>query len=377
MAIRKIKNRYYIYYRDQDGKHRTLSLGTSDPEKAQAEHDRLWGLMQSAKVANKLLARHAMIFPDSVIRDIQDADPFPPRVPREKKRLKLKEMIQLAQQYRDISPDAVKSFERFMEWCNSSLKYASDITPQIAVDYLEHKYGDGNGKSFNNNKSALNTIFRCCLVQAEMERSPFECFPNKRVRNVESHRPLTVEEFRMAYAAAREPWRTASLISWHTALRLETCFRLAWEHINENDTPPSITIMPGKTARFGRAVYIPIHPELWERLTAIPRPADNSTPILSQFPPLKEFDRKKARVSYYVGLLRSLGINDNQFGKASFHSLRASFITRCDENDISRSATQGIAGQRSDKITDLYSHDHQSAKQILRLPATGIDTKCM
>lgn len=375
MAIRKIKNRYYIYYRDQDGKHRTLSLGTSDPEKAKIEHDRLYHLIQSAKVTTKILNRHAGIFPEKVAQAMQENNPIPPRVPREKKRLKLTEMIPLALQYRDISPDAVKSFERFVEWCGSQYKLAIDITPQIAFAYLEECYGSGNGKSFNNNKSALNGIFRCCLVQAEMERSPFECFPNKKVRNVENHRPLTVEEFRMAYAAAREPWKTASLISWHTAMRKETCFRLSWAHINEDDQ--SITIMPGKTARFGRAVYIPIHAELWARLKAIPRPANDETPILSQFPPLKEFDRKKKRVTYYVGLLQSLGINDTKAGKASFHSLRASFITRCDEERIARSITRGVVGQVDDKTTDLYSHDHKSARQILTLPAAGIDVDCM
>jgi integrase len=210
-------------------------------------------------------------------------------------------------------------------------------------------------------------------VQAGLAKSPFDSIIDKKVRNVEHHRPLTVEEFRKAYAVAKEPWKTASLISWHTGLRRESCFRLSWSHIDIEDR--SITILPGKTARFGRAVYIPIHPELWERLNFIPRPADNETPILSQFPKIWSWTGGKP--TYYVGLLQSLGIKDSPAGKASFHSLRSSFITQCDENDICRNATQGVVGQRSNKMTDLYSHDHQSAKQILRLPATGIDTKSM
>jgi integrase len=374
MAIRKIKNRYYIYYRDQDGKHRTLSLGTSDPEKAKAEHNRVWALIQSAKVATKALNRHAMIFPDAVVKEIEQANPIPPRVPREKKRLKLNDMIQVAQQYRDIAEDSIKAFDRFIEWCGNRYNYAIEITPQVALEYLEDKYGLGNGKSFNNNKSILNTIFRCCLVRAEMEQSPFACFPNKKVRVVENHRPLSDNEFRLAFDNAIEPWKTASLISWHTALRLESCFRLAWEHISVENDIPSITIVPGKTARFGRAVYIPIHVELWEWLNKLPRPADDKTPILSQFPMVKEWSREN-RVTYYVGLLRSLGINDNKQGKASFHSLRSSFITRCDENGVSRLATRGVAGQVHDNITDLYSHDKRSALAILQLPSVGIFNK--
>lgn len=371
MALRKLKNRYYIYYRDQDGKHRTMSLGTSDPERAKAEHDKLFAMIQSAKTASRLIKRHAGIFPDAVIKEMERNSPIPERVPKEKKRLKLKEMIPLAQQYRDVNKRTAREFGAFIRAIG--LTYADEVTPEIAVAYLDQRFGGGNGKTYNNHKSQLNTIFRCCLIQAGLERSPFDSVINKRVRNVEHHRPLTVEEFRKAYAAAREPWKTASLISWHTGLRKETCFRLSWAHIDEADQ--SITIMPGKTARFGRAVYIPIHPELWERLKAIPRPADDATPILSQFPCVWNWTGGKP--TYYVGLLRSLGIVDSSDGKASFHSLRSSFITQCDENQITRSATQGVVGQRSNKVTDLYSHDRQSAKQILRLPAAGIDTKCM
>lgn len=371
MAIRKLKNRYYIYYRDQDGKHRTLSLGTSDPEKAQAEHDRLWALIQSAKVANKMVARHVMIFPDAVVKEIESSNPIPERVPHEKKRLKLKEMIPLAQQYRDINTRTAREFGAFVKAVG--LTYADEVTPEIAVAYLDQRFGRGNGKTYNNHKSQLNTIFRCCLIQAGLAKSPFDSVINKKVRKVEHHRPLTVDEFRKAYAAAREPWKTASLISWHTALRRESCFRLSWAHINEADQ--SITIMPGKTARFGRAVYIPIHAELWARLKAIPRPADDNTPILSQFPCVWSWTGGKP--TYYVGLLHSLGITDNQQGKASFHSLRVSFITQCDEKNIPRNATRGITGQVDDNTTDLYSHDKVNARRILELPAAGIDTNCM
>ena len=149
-------------------------------------------------------------------------------------------------------------------------------------------------------------------------------------------------------------------------MRQETCFRLAWEHIDPNDTPPSITIVPGKTARFGRAVYIPIHPQLWEHLCQLPRPEDDKTPILSQWQRYARYKGKRG--NYFAELLADLGITNTADGKASFHSLRASFITRCDEAGINRRATKGIAGQTADSITDLYSHDKETAKQILNLP---------
>lgn len=373
MAIRKIKNRYYIYYRDQDGKHRTLSLGTSDPEKAKIEHDRLYHLIQSAKVTTKILNRHAGIFPEKVAQAMQENNPIPPRVPREKKRLKLVDMVEIARRHRDISPRSEKDFLRFVR--KSKCKYADEVTSQIVQHYLDTCYSVGNGKTYNNQKSIINTIFRCCLIQLGLDVSPATRIVNRRVKDedIEHFRNLLQEEFIAAYNAALEPWKTASLIAWHTALRAETCFKLAWRHINE--TERAITIMPGKTGRFGKEVYIPIHSELWERLNAIPRPADDTTPILSQFP--KRRNWTGGTPTYYVGLLKSLNITDTAAGKASFHSLRASFITRCDEQQIVRTATRGVAGQIDDQITDLYSHDKVNARKILELPAAGIDTKSM
>ena len=244
-------------------------------------------------------------------------------------------------------------------------KYADEITPQIALEYLERNYGKSSGKTYNNVKTALNTVFKLCLVESGLSQSPFEVVINRRVENVKHHRPFTDDEFLQIFTAAVEPWKTAALISWYTALRKETCFRLAWQHIDTESR--SITIMPGKTARFGRAVYIPIHGDLWQHLQSLPKPEKDTLPILSQWSEHIHYPGYK-NDKYFTGLLKALQITDTTAGKASFHSLRVSFVTRCDENGISRRATRGIAGHTTDAITDLYSHDKETAKQILKLP---------
>jgi integrase len=186
----------------------------------------------------------------------------------------------------------------------------------------------------------------------------------RRVENVEHHRPLTEEEFLTAFHAAEEPLKTLSLIGWHTGARLETCKRIMVELLSHpaND----ITIKPGKTARFGRSVFIPIHAELRAWIDH----------IIESGADWKSWEMKqvsgKKRLSPYVQLLRSLNIMDTEDGKASFHSLRYSFITRCDEKKIDRHATQGVVGQVSDETTNLYSHDKESAKAILTLPSLGL-----
>lgn len=366
MALRKKANTWYAYFRDINGKQIQRSLHTGDRDIAIIREKAMKAAIQEIKFQ----AAVNRFYPDRP----QITTAFPPKkvAPGEHQRggIALDKMWKLALTRRELSKRHGMEWQRFVkQMIASGIKYADEVTPKIALKYLEDNYAGKSGKTYNNNKTALNTVFRLCLVESGQTASPFAPIANRRVMDVEHHRPLTDKEFVAAFRAAVEPWKTASLISWHTALRRETCFRLAWKHINLSDDPPSITIIPGKTARFGRAVYIPIHRQLLEHLQSLPRPENDDTPILSQFPKRNKWREDGGKQTYYAGLLKSLGITDTDEGKASFHSIRASFITRCDEADISRRATKGISGQVSDDITDLYSHDKESAKQILKLPS--------
>lgn len=365
MALRRIRLGYYAYYRDEKGRQRTISLHTRDLAAAKRLHAQFMETLSAAKTAAALKLRHPELFPASG-EDVAKEYNLPEYHPSAKNRLRLDAMLDAAAERRNIGKDHRWAWNKFCA-AVAPLKYADEITPAVALRYLDGNFGSGNGKTYNNNLAILNVIFKSCLIRAGLDASPFATVPRRMIREVEHFRPLTEDEFRAIDAAAAEPWKTAALISWHTALRKETCFRLAWKHINPCDDPPSITIMPGKTARFGRAVYIPIHPELWERLNELPRPVDLDKPILSQWPQHLDYNSDRSR-DYFSGLLHALHIEDTAEGKAGFHSLRASFITRCDEAGISRRATRGVAGQTTDDITDLYSHDKETAKQILTLP---------
>lgn len=371
MALRKIKLGYYAYFRDEKGKQRTVSLHTRDERIAKKLHRELMEAVARAKTALSLsihfpgLSAPATSQPPPLTAEAAAtaATAIPDTLPANK-RLRLDRMLEVAEQYRKISVDHRRDFRHFCDYV-APKRYADEITPAIAQSFLDSRYSQGNGKSYNNVMTHLNVIFKSCLVKANMQASPFAALPRRIVRESEHFRPLTADEFRAIFAAAAEPWKTAALISWHTALRRETCFRLSWHDIDEKDR--SITILPGKTARFGRAVYIPIHPELWQHLISLSRPTDPLQPILSQW--RRHVDYKGNRdLDYFYALLRDLGIKDTSEGKVGFHSLRVSFITRCDEAGITRSATRGIAGQVTDNVTDLYSHDKTTAKQILALP---------
>ena len=153
-------------------------------------------------------------------------------------------------------------------------------------------------------------------------------------------------------------WKSASLIAWFTGLRQKDVFLLRWDQIDGD----VLTTLPAKTARFGRAVRIPIHPQLAEALRKLPRRGDRVLGAWDYDPESISFRR------LFGSLLRKLDIRDNLHGIVVFNSFRDSFITRCDAAGVPRHAIRGIVGHTEDNTTDLYSHDLTSARQVQQLP---------
>ena len=413
MAIRLIKNIYYVYFRGIDGRLCTRSLKTSNKKEAERRGNAVMRAVRAQKsrfeienIVPQAVTRARVIA--NTVRDfsnppldtektpaIQNTTPAPARndsAPQQKEadtisgqdildyfgkpmaararqnsnRLKLCDVLDIVSKRRRITSEHIAVFEKFVKY--TKLKYVDEATPKIALDFLNHFYSGGNGKTFNNNRGRLNVIFKNILVDAEMIRSPFELIAPMLVESIDHYRPFSVEEFIRIFKTVKEPWKTMALISWHTGLRLEGCWRLSWAHI---DVPTQIaTIMPGKTARFKRAVNIPLHDELWAWINSLPKPKNPTDHIVSIFG--KDYNHK---AHDFRNTLDALEIFKDADGKVGFHSIRSSFITRCDEGGIDRRATRGIVGHVSDEMTDLYSHDIETAKQVLKLPSLGIFNK--
>ncbi len=370
MALRRRgkDNFYHAYFRKiitlPDGSLRyastTVNLGTDDLATARAMEAELMAKNKAARLHQRALSHLRRLEVEAGSRPESDA-PTPISHSVRRKRLKLAEWQEAAAKYRDLSADTVMIFNRFVKAVSE--RYFDEISPERAFQYLNDNYGGaGKGKSFNNNKSVLNTVFRLLRIDAGIDSSPFERIPNR--KHVSEHqRPFTEEEFLRIYHAAAEPWKTAVLIAWWTGLRQESVFNLKWSAI-EGDV---LTTMPGKTARFGRAVRIPIHPQLLAALSALPRKNEY---VLGCF----KFCRTSNSFHRAFGeLLDKLGIVADERGIVNFNCLRDSFVTRCDEAGIPRHATRGIVGHVSDKQTDLYSHDLNSARQIQHMKPVNLD----
>ena len=368
MALRRRgKDKFYhAYFRtlraQPDGTLRyamtTVNLGTGDLVTARAMEADLMARAKAARIRCRVEAHMRHLEEAAGAVPEFPVPPSPVRVQR-RKRLKLSDWAVTVAKYRDIGEASRLVFSRFVRLVPE--KYFDEVTPESAFSYLNRQYGGpGKGKSFNNTKTSLNVIFNLLRIDAGIEESPFAKIPNRRHES-RHQRPFTEDEFRRIYAAAREPWKTAVLIAWWTGLREESVFNLRWSAIAGD----VLTTMPGKTARFGRAVQIPIHPQLQAALDALPRKNDY---VLGCY----KITKGGAFHHQFRALLDSLHIVTDKSGIVNFNSIRDSFVTRCDEAGLPRHATRGLVGHVSDRETDLYSHDLSSARQIQNLPSVKL-----
>ena len=361
MALTRKNGNYYVVYRGLDGKQVWRATGTSDKKDAQAVETALMEQNRTDKRRLRLGRLLGVVSTSTIPETAGNAPSGAATVVRHGRRLKVSDTLNAAAKYKKdgFSDHVRRSWARFVAALPQTITHLDQITPEIAFNYLDANYGEQSGKSWNNNKTYLNSIFRLVLIEAGLSESPLARIIPK--PNVGRHqRPFTEDEFRAIFVAAAEPWKSAALIAWHTGLREKDVFALRWDCIQDD----VIKIQPAKTARFGRAVQIPLHPQLIEWLAGIPRKNER---ILGAFPKMRRM-KSSSKKEYFGDLLDQLEIKSTIDGLVSFNSFRNSFITRCDVAGIPRQATRGIVGHMKDTQTDLYSHDLESARRIQSLP---------
>ena len=355
MALRKIKNTYYVYYRDLDGKHKTRSLKTSDPIQAEKMERQYMALLQNRKSA-------AVLFRD--FPEMKQAFPAPEAENRKKVnpdngRLKLDDILPELNKIHPVSPTSERIIRRFVS--TMKCKYADQVTPEMALQYLEERYSDGrNYKAFNNNKGVLNKAYRYLLVRIGLKESPFDRISNRAVKNVICHRPISSEEFLRIFTNSEEPYRTAACLGFYAGADMSTAFGLPGTAVYMEER-----IINWRRPKTGTKFICGIHDELYYMLKRLNIDHESDDPILNQV-------CSTYRNEYFRELFEKLGICDTEEGKASFHSFRTSFFTRCDEADLHRRTTSLAGGHVDDRQNDWYSHDISAAHEVEKLPSVGI-----
>lgn len=358
MALLKKANTYYAYFRDLDGRQVKRSLHTGDREIAVIREKAMKEMIKEIKFK----AMCARFYPDRP--QITTAFPKPTApAPGEHQRggIALKDMLECAFSKRELATEHVSAWKKFIAAIPA--KYADEVTPKMAQDYLDAHYGGkGNGKTYNNIKGYLNVVFRCCLVEAKMQQTPFATIVNRRIKKEKSKpwRNLTLDEFERTFADAPEFLRVMMMLSRWTAQRLETCARITPEMFDLESKV--FMIDPKKNRRFDQWVCCPILPDLERFIRPIMARVEPDKPIVSNFTKLSN----KKISERFIDELNKHGIVSSDLTRVGFHSIRGTAITYFKENGIQGEDLRSITGHTTLRMEDKYARAKKNISDIAK-----------
>jgi integrase len=255
-------------------------------------------------------------------------------------------------------------FNRFVQWLHVNYPKIYDIreiTKNIAFEYLS-TYEKLSSKTYNNNKGCLSVIWSLLAVYDIY--NIWQDIPRRTGGYETTYRAYTNKEVKQILMYCTGFHLEAVIIALYTGLRFKDICHLKLKDVNFKSE--FIEIIPEKTKRFKKAVFIHLHSEVIKVLNKASAGKSDSDHF---FPEAVAKYRSGTFGVQFKKILKKAKVEDNEHGKARFHSLRSTFITNCEEAGINRSVVQGIVGHGSPHMTERYSEDKKSGKILKQMPA--------
>lgn len=189
--------------------------------------------------------------------------------------------------------------------------------------------------------------------------------------------PFTLEEVQRLIAAAPDvEWRGMILLGLYTGGRIGDLAHLIWSNVDMERG--SISFVPEKTKKNGKAVMVPLHPSLAEFLRGLARSGDALAPI---FPKLarKNVSGEHGLSRVFARLMAAAGVDAMEVetgfraktggpgkGKArklsrrSFHSLRHTAVSMMANNGVSEELRRKVTLHASGDVHARYTHHDAS-----------------
>ncbi|MBU4460662.1 MAG: site-specific integrase, partial [Verrucomicrobia bacterium] len=251
----------------------------------------------------------------------------------------------------------------FTAWAaKAGIEWMHEVTPCLAEEYGTHlKANKAAPRTFRGHVFFLRAVFRTLRNRAGMMENPFDAIPLVELQ-IESRRELTAEEIAKVIGNASGGLRVMLLIGLFTGLRLGDVARLRWTAIDF--TKGMISVVPGKTARKGKRVTIPLHAGLAKALCEWrAKVSDGSDHVFPDEANI--YERDPAAVSKRIQrIFEASGIQTNEKMKGrkravvrvGFHSLRHSFVSLCAAAGVPQHVVQTLVGHGSPAMTEHYTH---------------------
>jgi len=269
----------------------------------------------------------------------------------------------------------------FVKWLPAVSKTMRHVTSALAEQYVRELEKKVSPPTAGKHIATLRRVWR--IVDSDGPQ-PWKDLQPIGQHIVNSYRRLSLHECRQLAATAQKigtELHGLILTGYYTALRLVDAVHLQKGHVDEKTAMLHIPA-PRKTSRKKPTpLHIPMLPELAQYLKArLPQIEADDGWI---FPELaNRYDKDGTEITKRMGkIFDAAQVPDNEKGKASFHSLRATFVSAMDETGAPPRLTDIITNHAPRSMHDRYSHPEVEdarkwmAKALKRLDGKKPETK--
>ena len=263
-----------------------------------------------------------------------------------------------------------QAFTDFMAETFRETTELRNVTREHVAAFLAGIEKRASADTYNQYVYALRQVWR---VLAEIPRtkvpreSPLDNIAHRRVKVI-PRRALTADEMVRVCADVTGEMRVLLAIGVYTGLRLGDAATLEWGSVDT--LRGRIDLIPGKTARHGTAVTIPIHPALLAVLTETP-PDKRAGCVLPETAALyRTGNRGRCLLVRRIrdtfrrnGITTECDAPDNGRKRTlvGFHSLRHSAVSLMANAGAPLAVVQRIVGHTTSDMTSHYFHATDAA----------------
>lgn len=329
-----LRNGYYHIRQWIDGRDVWRSLKTKDKKEAEALAYRIWYAQQQLIVQHEVLTLPSMRLKDAWERH------------------------EASERYSLLAESSKRTrknrWGNFVTWLDKAgVKTLENIDKRTCERYLDEVGKDSN-KTYNNTKSDLSMAIADACRDQDVD-NPFIRIPNRITSRGDKasvpFRELTkdelsriIEQLPLSNTPNKDEWLLAVKIALLTGLRSKDVIHLHTDSIHNG----FISLIPAKTSNTAKAVLIKVSPELAKLLEGksgfvLPKLASS----------YNETTGKTGK--QFMKFLHKIGIDDDDNGKAAFHSLRVCVASEASRHGVDIESLGGILGHASTRQTEHYN----------------------
>jgi len=365
------KSLYVVYW--MNGKQRWRSTGSDDWDYARRMADEI----EATRDGSEKRERAQAILDEAGLPKITaEGRVKMSRLWKEYEKYETKEM---AERTRSSKKKILMRWVEWMEQRYPDTVYAGEVTRRQAWEYMNTVFREAAAVTWNNNLSALRSVFHILQVPAGLQENVWEAVPRRQGRSVR-RKALSPDQVRRLLKHARDMdadgefrergfWPLAIMIAWHTGLRHGDVLTLEGRELDFRRD--CFVLVPSKRKASGLEITPWFHPDFREKL--FERYEQYGDGFL--FPLMEKAHRRQhgwifrewREIVGKEGLSSSRASGKSKHGSVaeySFHSLRHGYVTAAAAAGVDVRDIQVTVGHATPAMTEHYNHSRAAWERL-------------